>query len=277
MKLAAGYIVFDGLETLEGSLRSIRNQVNIVIVSYQSVSWRGTRSHPDLVKRLESLKKAKLIDHIIEFKNFRPNQMNSREEVISIKKSELDKRQSCLDLARKLGATHYMSMDADECYRESELISTKELIIRENLDATAIHYINYVTPTQHRGYSRWLVPFIYKITPNCHHHAQQQLFKGVDPTRGLLDESYRRWAVLDKSQITMHHMEMVRLNLLAKYESASRYFARKDKLPELVKDINIARFKGELQFTNLHFGDSDNAREVYKLVECPNEFGIRLW
>jgi hypothetical protein len=37
MKLAAGYIVFDGLETLESSIKSIRNSVDLIIVSYKTV------------------------------------------------------------------------------------------------------------------------------------------------------------------------------------------------------------------------------------------------
>lgn len=275
MKLAAGYVVFDGLETLGASLKSIRNQVDIVIVSYQTVSWGGTCAKPELIPTLNELKRAGLIDHIIEFKNFRPSSLKTPESVIQAKAFELNKRQGCLALARELGATHYLSMDADECYRESEFAWAKSEIETNSLDATALHYINYVTPTLHRGHSRWKIPFIYRITPDCRHHNLQQIFSGIDPTRGLLDEGYRKSRVFERGLISMHHMEMVRHNLAEKYRASSRYFPNREKIPVLEQDIVAAQQTGSLRFTGPHLGDDDPKSSV-KLIECDNEFGIEF-
>jgi hypothetical protein len=274
LKLAAGYIVFDGLEVLEASLRSIRKSVDTVIVAYQLQSWTGKPAQSDLIQILDTLKKKRLIDHLVEFKEFRPMPFDTPDQVKIVKGFELMKRQRCLDLAKQLGATHYLSMDSDECYRAQEFEWAKQQIIKDSLDVTCVHYINYVTPTLHRGYARWKVPFIYRITSACRHNALQYHLAGVDPTRGLFDEAYSKVKIFESSQISMHHMEMVRRNILAKYESSSRFFPNRNELPQLAKDINLARFKGELIFTRAHFGDSDNPREVYKLVECQNEFGI---
>lgn len=274
MILAAGYVVFDGLETLEASIRSIRSNVDIVIVSYQLISWSGMKASPELVPTLESMVEQGLIDHLIQFKEFTPNPLKTPNEVMAAKRFELSKRQGCLDLARELGATHYLSMDADECYRADEFAWAKREIEQNSLDATAVHYVNYVTPTLHRGHSRWLIPFIYRITQVAKHHTGQRIFRGVDPTRGLLDDAYQKSRIFERDLISMHHMEMVRKDLAQKYHASSRYFNDRAAIPGLAYDVQRAIDQGSLKFRNLHLGDSDNPRAEFKLYPCENEFGI---
>jgi hypothetical protein len=274
MNLAAGYVVFDGLETLEASLRSIRPNVDTIIVSYQTVSWSGTTASDKLVPTLHDLRKRGLIDHVMEFTKFIPTPLTSPESVMMAKQFELNKRQSCLEMARSMGATHYMSMDADECYRADELAWAKKEIEEKSLDATAVRYINYVTPTLHRGHSRWKIPFIYRVTPTCRHHAAQHIFTGVDPTRGLIDDSYHLTRVFEKDSISMHHMEMVRTDLTHKYVSSSRYFNDRSRLNEIERDVKDSVKTGKLIFRGTHLGDSTNSREPFDLIRCENEFGI---
>ncbi len=274
MKLAAGYIVFDGLETLEHSIRSIRQNVDLVIVSYQRVSWGGTKASPELISTLESLQNSGLIDKLIEFTMFRPTSLKTAAEAMNAMKFELNKRQGCLEVAKSEGCTHYLSMDADEFYRSEEFARAKERIEAENLDATAVHYVNYVTPTLHRGYSRWKVPFIYRVNPNSRHHVLQTNFSGIDPTRGILDESYSKTLVFEKEFIAMHHMEMVRNDLLGKYLASSRFFPNRSLLPTLAEDIARSKETKVLKFSKSHLGDTDNPREEQKLFECENEFNV---
>jgi hypothetical protein len=276
MKLAAGYVVFDGLETLEASIRSIRSNVDLVIVSYQTVSWAGTEPTGNLVETLHALRKKGLIDHIMEFTKFIPTTLASPESVMMAKQFELNKRQGCLDLAKQLGATHYMSIDADEFYRESEFAWAKQEIEEHGLDATALHYINYVTPSLHRGHSRWKIPFIYRVTPNCRHYAAQHIFTGVDPTRGLIDESYHKTRIFERDRISMHHMEMVRKDLTSKYRASSRYFLDRERVTDIARDVETSINTGVLEFNGLHLGDSDKPNEPVKLICCSNEFGIKF-
>lgn len=276
MKLAAGYIIFDGLEVLEKSIKSIRSQVDLVIVSYQTQSWRGTPAQSDLVEQLESLRKSGLVDELVEFTDFTPVTGSTGQDVNRMKDFERAKRQSCLRLALTLGATHYLSMDSDEFYRESDFKRAKERIIKDGLDATAVRYINYVTPTLHRGYSRWLVPFIYRITDLSKHMAQQPIFSGVDPTRGVMDPSYRSRHVFDPAEISMHHMEMVRKDLVSKYKASSRYFPNMELLPKLESDIDQARETGWIKFSGPHLGDYDDPKIPRKLTVCENEFKIKF-
>jgi hypothetical protein len=274
MKLAAGYIVFDGLETLEASIRSIRNNVDLVIVSYQIVSWGGTNASAELIPTLERLQKIGLIDKLIKFSNFQPSGLVSPSAVLQAKQFELFKRQGCLDIAKELQCTHYLSMDADEFYRDADFKRAKLKIVNESLDATAVQYINYITPTLHRGYSRWKVPFIYRITPDTRHHVMQTQFSGIDPTRGLIDDSYRKSWIFDKDTISMHHMEMVRKDLLGKYLASSRFFPSRALLPRLTEDVERSKETKVLQFTKTHLGDSDNPLAAQILFECANEFDI---
>lgn len=275
MKLAVGYIVFDGLETLEASIRSIRDCVDLVIVSYQTVSWGGTECSPLLVPTLERLKANGLIDVIMEFTKFGPSSLTTPNDVILAKRYECDKRQSCLDKALELGATHYTSMDADEFYLKAQFEEAKRQIIQDRLQATAVRYINYLTPTLHQGYSRFKVPFIYEIGPKSRHHSAQFMFSDVDPTRGIADDSYTRARVFERDVITMHHMEMVRKDLLGKYLASSRYFKNRDALPILAEDIEHAKGTGELRFRAIHFGDSlSGLNKNLVLTECEDLFGL---
>lgn len=275
MKLAAGYIVFDGLETLEKSIRSIRDSVDLVLVSYQTKSWGNTLCSPNLIPTLESLKDEGLIDEIMEFTQFVPSSLTTSNDVIRAKMFETMKRQSLLTRSLQLGATHYLSMDADEFYLKSQFDKAKSQIVEQDIQATAVRYINYVTPTLSQGVSRFKVPFIYKIGPNSRHNAQQFCFADVDPTRGLLDESYKRIKVFDSSDIVMHHMEMIREDLALKYASTSRLIANRSKIPTLVEDIQLAKSSGTLVYRGIHFGDTKTgANEPIKLTECEDLFGL---
>ena len=256
MKLSAGYVVFDGLETLEKSIRSIRQSVDFVLVSYQTVSWGNTNCSPNLVPTLEKLKKEGLIDEIMEFTKFRPSSLTTAEDVLRAKVYECNKRQSLLERSLELGATHYLSMDADEFYVKDEFDEAKKQIIDNNLHATAVKYINYVTPTLHQGYSKFKVPFIYTIGSTSRHHSVQFMFSDIDPTRGIADDSYERSRVFDPGTITMHHMEMIREDLVGKYQASSRFFRNRKLLPTLSEDIERAKDTGKLKYNAIHFGDT---------------------
>lgn len=278
MKLAVGYIVFDGLETLEASIRSIRECVDIIIVSYQTVSWGGTQCSPLLLPTLERLKENGLIDVIMEFTKFVPSSLTTPNDVMLAKKYECDKRQSCLNKALELGATHYTSMDADEFYIKDQFEEAKRQIVKDKLQATAVRYINYLTPTLHQGYSRFKVPFIYEIGPKSQHHSVQFMFSDIDPTRGITDDSYTRSRVFERDLITMHHMEMVRTDLLGKYLASSRYFKKRESLPILAEDIDHAKKTGELRFRAIHFGDSlSGLNQDLVLTECEDLFDLHSY
>lgn len=275
MKLAAGYVVFDGLETLEHSIKSIRDSVDIVIVSYQTVSWGNTECSSDLIPTLISLKERGLIDEIIRFTDFVPSSLVTPEDVLRAKHYETIKRQGTLNRALELGATHYLSMDADEFYVKSQFDEAKRQIVEDGLQATAVRYINYLTPTLHQGLSKFKVPFIYEISQRSRHSAVQFMFGDIDPTRGISDDSHSKARIFSTDVIVMHHMEMIRKDLVGKYSASSRFFRDRTSLPVLAEDIQVAQKTGQLQFRAIHFGDSlSGLNKKFDLIECEDQFGL---
>jgi hypothetical protein len=274
MKLAAGYIVFDGLETLENSIKSVRDSVDLVIVSYQTVSWGNTLCSESLVPTLVSLKEKGLIDELLEFKEFSPSKLITPEQVLEAKSYERNKRQSTLDLAIRLGATHYLSMDADEFYLKSQFEKAKQIIVSEKLEATAVRYINYVTPTLHRGLSQWKVPFIYDISKFQKHSNDQIIFGGIDPTRGLhSSDKFIKSKIFSVDDIVMHHMEMVRDNILEKYTASSRFFPDRSVISTLENDVNESKATGKMMFASERFGES-YTNKGRDLTKCDDLFGL---
>lgn len=274
MRLSAGYVVFDGLETLEGSIKSIRENVDHVLVSYQTKSWKGTKASDDLLPTLQGLQKKGLIDEIMEFTNFVTSPLITPEQVMQAKSFETRKRQSLLQRSLELGATHYMSIDADEFYLRDQFAEAVKQIEMNDLHATAVRYINYVTPTLHQGYSQFRIPFIYKITRQSVHTARQRFFSGVDPTRGLDDPSYSRSRLFESDLISMHHMEMVRKDLHLKYDSSSRMFYDDRKgISKLVEDIERAKKTGILRLNTFSLGDQPKFTDI-NLTPCEDLFGL---
>jgi hypothetical protein len=211
----------------------------------------------------------------MEFTNFIPSSLVTPEEVLRAKSYETLKRQSTLDRALALGATHYMSIDADEFYIKSQFDESKRQIIDEGLQATAVRYINYLTPTLNQGLSKFRVPFIYEIGPRSRHSAVQFMFGDIDPTRGISDDSHSKARIFSTDVIVMHHMEMVRKDLVGKYSASSRFFRDRSALPVLAEDIQTAQQTGELQFRAIHFGDSlSGLNTKFELIECDDQFGL---
>jgi hypothetical protein len=65
--VGAGYNVFDGIELLEASIRSIRPVVSFVCVVYQTVSNFGAKAPGRLGAALKDLVKRGLVDELIHY------------------------------------------------------------------------------------------------------------------------------------------------------------------------------------------------------------------
>jgi hypothetical protein len=67
MVLGAAYNVFDGEELLEASIRSIRSNVDYIVVVYQTISNFGQPCSPNLIPILENLRKNKLVEDLVRY------------------------------------------------------------------------------------------------------------------------------------------------------------------------------------------------------------------
>jgi len=236
MKLGVSYIVFDGVELLEHSIKQIRGHVDFLQVIYQDQSWFGHPIPSESLAELDKLKRRGLIDSLIKFTQFKPVQPGS---AFRSKAYERAKRQLGLRSCLSAGCTHYLCMDVDEFYIEDEFKKAKETVSVKRYTSTAVRFINYVNhPTLHRGYDSNSVPFICKIGPNS--KMDSKFFTKCDPTRGIIPTGGGTH-LFKPSDITMHHMETVRKNLSLKYRSTTRALFNRSKTNELVSNIKSVK------------------------------------
>lgn len=269
MKLGVAYIVFDGVELLEHSIRQIRNQVDYIAVIYQEKSWFGmTHSKEDLLI-LQNLQRLKLLDDLILFKEFTTLTKKDRPSILKAKAYEKAKRTKGLKACLNRGCTHYLCMDVDEFYLEKEFAFAKEQIIKFDYDSTAVRYVNYVNvPTVHRGIDSSRVPFICKITNTT--KMGSPFFVKCDSTRGIIN-GLKKKHEFSPDIIKMHHMETVRKDLYVKYESTTRAVFDRTKTSDLISSIkSVSSDNSTFSFKKIIFPGLNQV----KLTPCENLFGI---
>lgn len=269
MKLGVSYIVFDGVELLEHSIKQIRKHVDYVQVIYQSSSWFGHQIKNEDLITLNSLKLSGLVDDLTKFSDFVPLKDSLANSIAKAKAYEKAKRELGLRSALRKGCTHYLCMDVDEFYLEDQFALAKEEIEKNDYGLTAVKFINYVNvPTLHRGYDSSRVPFICKIGPSS--SMTSRFFVKCDPTRGI-SSRVNSTHDFDPEMITMHHMETVRRDLKTKYEATTRAIFKRSNTKDLIDSIKRAsQDKPELDFKKIIFPSLGKMR----LKSCDNLFKI---
>ena len=238
MKLGVSYIVFDGVELLEHSIKQIRDHVDWIQVIYQNRSWFGHSLPKEDLFELKRLEKTRWVNELTIFDGFTPLTDYSQNSIVKSKSYERNKRQLGLQSCLRNGCTHYLCMDVDEFYISQEFKEAKDNIIKEGLDVTSVKYINYVNlPTLHRGSDGSTVPFICRINQSS--TMGRKFFSKCDPTRGIETRGIpkNKMRVLNHTDIKMHHMETVRKNLLLKYQSTTRSIFNRQKTSDLINNI----------------------------------------
>lgn len=270
MRLFASYIVYDGIELLEQSINQIRNQCDIIQVIYQNVSWFNKPIPKESIDILHNLKNKGIIDLLDCFNNFRPldkSLINTPHYIKVAKQYETKKREFGLRTALNNNATHFISLDVDEFYKQEDFYFAKEIIKENNFDLTACRFINYVkSPEYHRGYDSKYVPFICKI--NDKSRMGVGFFIDCDPTRGITPgiNTY----TFNEGLLTMHHMETIRKDLKTKYESTTRLYFDRNKIDDLINNINSSTDK--VNFNGIIYP----SLKEQTLTKVDNYFNIKL-
>jgi len=269
MKLGVSYIVFDGIELLEHSIKQIRKHVDHVQVIYQTSSWFGHPLKPEDLIALNSLKMRGVIDELTRFVDFVPLKDALANSIAKAKSYEKKKRELGLKSALKKGCTHYLCMDVDEFYQEDQFVAAKSEIEKNDYGLTAVRFINYVNlPTLHRGYDPSRVPFICKIGESS--FMTSRFFVKCDPTRGIASP-VKTTHEFDAEKITMHHMESIRKDLKTKYAATTRAIFKRSNVDTLIENIKRATHsRPELDFKKIIFP----ALGKIRLVTCENLFKI---
>lgn len=177
--------------------------------------------------------------------------------------SETDKRNYGLDVARKAGYTHFLTIDADEFYEPEPFLKAKELFKNPNLKGLVCNcqtYFNNSGLTM--GLDTTLVPFIHELTPTIKHDFNQKYpfawIDGkirIDPTRSLNINSG-----VERIDLIMHHMSWVRKDLEKKVRNST---ARKNlERSTIIKDVREAKHGSYIPFYDKF------------LYDTPDLFGI---
>lgn len=250
MKLAAVYNTWGDWELLNASIHNILPVVDVVIVIHSSKSNYGESD-----ATFNPLNDAKV--YYIWYDPIHSVPMHS----------ETAKRNYGLEIARELGATHYLSLDADEFYDPEEFQKARDAF-RENDSLAGLvckSRVYFSRPTLTIGMDTTLVPFIHKITPTLRHEFNRNYpfaWEGrnirIDPTR-----SFNITSGVEMSPIILEHASWVRKDMEA--------YRRK---------IRNSTARANLERSNI-LQDLVNAKEGYfcdfykkHLVRVPNRFNI---
>lgn len=212
-KFGVSYLIFDGEELLEASIKSIRSQVDYINVVYQLTSWRGNPAKETLRALLEDLKVKKLIDELIFFEpNLSDNPQNN----------ETIKRNIGLKAAVKAGVNYFMTMDCDEFYFTDEVARAKQSILLAGIThsyCAQVLYGDLPTLRQVSHHNKAYVQFFCKVDEISVLGANDFCCYRVDPTRMVLERKNSYHDLLNL--IKMHHMTKIRKDLEGKYKNSS--------------------------------------------------------
>lgn len=210
MKLGIHYMVFDGEELLEFAIKSIRNVVDYICVTYQETSYFGNKVDPNVLETFKRLQDAHLIDDIIPYQT---------DLSIHHKENELNLRNLGLDASIKAGCTHHISADVDEFYKEKELEYAKNLMYVNNYDLSTVYQEYYykeptylVTPSQNLP-----VSFIIPVTNRYDRRIKTKL-QNYETTKKVV--KYDNIKVFNHSEIIQHHMSYVRKDIRKKFANS---------------------------------------------------------
>jgi hypothetical protein len=201
MKLAAIYNVWDACELLPGSIKTIIDHVDEVIIVWQDVSNYGEMYNPmndigflGLLGKLSAVK----YDPIVGAGMY----------------NEKKKRNLGLDIAREKGCTHFLHMDCDEFYED--FAKAKQLYIDSGKPGSVCSlYTYFKLPTlRFETKDGYFVPFIHELKPETQAGVRHYPFY-VDPTRRINETE------VVELPVTMHHFSWIRKDIERKCRNSS--------------------------------------------------------
>ena len=228
MKLGISYNVFDGEELLEGSIKQIRSEVDYISVVYQITSNFGQKCDDNLVPLLNKLKSEGLIDFLYQYDPV----LNTHPHY-----NEITKRNIGLEISKKNGCTHHMSMDCDEYYFIDQFKFLKKEIEDNDFDSSYCQMKTYYKTWDYQIYppEDYFVSLIYKINPNEYFGQGRFCPVTVDPTRQMSSGKYR---ILNREEIEMHHGSYIRNDIRKKFENSSASGNFRNDINRLIDEYN---------------------------------------
>lgn len=256
MKLGLCYMLFDGEELLEFAIKGIRNQIDHLSVTYQTTSYFGNPSGPDLLPLLERLKSDRLIDELIYFE---PNLK------IHYKENELKLRNIGLQASRKAGCTHHISSDVDEFYDPNQLEYAKKVI--EDYDSSIAPSMTYYKDPTFLVHPclNIKIPFIHSVDKEYNKDIAFSEFPFyVEKTRKLIN--CKKYKIFTNDEFVIHHMSYVRKNILKKFQNSES--GKSYKIDKFIKNFDSYKLGERVCL----LPDYVNRRTI----KVENKFGISI-
>lgn len=230
IKFGASYNVFDGIELLEGSIKSIRESVDFISVVYQNVSNSGQETDEDIKGLLDNLKGLGLVDEIFLY-NPKLN--------MGLHWNELEKRKIGVYLSQNADCKYHLSADCDEFYLKEQLEYVKKCYLDdETIDGGYCQMLTYYKSTEYvlDPPEDYYVSLFFNISDGERNYGFGE--RGVvlvDPTRNMKSINPK---VFTRDEIQMHHMSYVRNNIRKKLENSSAFETIKLSINKIVDCYN---------------------------------------
>ena len=289
MKLGACYNVFDGEELLESSILSIKDNVDYVVVVYQSISNFGQQCDKGLVPLLKRLKNEGLVHELVHYsprkfsKEEKKELVSSRatgtdlggaraEEVADTFFNEQTKREIGRTACKDAGCTYFMSMDTDEFYLKGQLESVKKLVAERGYEGVLCkmrYFYKYpqveLLPRDEMNY----VAVMYQIRDDMPFKFGSPYPYLIDPTRKV--DGLRLLYACERDVLEMYHYSFVRKNIRSKLINVSNRGNYHQNLHEFMEYFAKWKPQDPVRHPHPYFG------ELYKNTKIvPNYFKINI-
>jgi len=249
MKLAAIYNVWDGVELLSGSMKSVADGVDLFIIVFQKVSNTGEIFDPTPWIHTVNHKQMLLIE-------YRPDigLINNPGQ------HERNKRNLGLNIAREHGCSHFLHMDCDEYYMDFTGLVNK--FKSRNITTSVCNIHSYFkSPTLRlENLDNYYVPFIHVLDEHTTAGKVSQKNYGmyVDPTRTINTGDFP--GIIG----TMHHFTWIRNEIERKVRNSTA--------------VNNIMRSNLLDDYNSPFTNAGSILKDYnnqKLIRVPDHFEIK--
>lgn len=217
MRLCLIYNVWHDWDLLEESIKNMWLLVDgIIIVASEKSNYGEYSAIPPIWK-----------DDVLVYQRFSEDvQLFVHEPKFNIPMhSETDKRNYGIDLARKAGYTHFLTIDADEFYEAEPFLKQKDRFKNEPKlkGLVCLCQTYFKSPKLTIGLDTTLVPFIHELQPGLKHEfnrnypfAWDRNQIRIDPTRSMSITSG-----VEMCDVVLHHMSYVRKDLEIKIRNSS--------------------------------------------------------
>jgi hypothetical protein len=224
-KLGIGIVAFEGTEHLKNITYELRDEVDVIAVCMQKVSYFGEPVDSIDVKEVERLKAEGYIDIITWYTPDLSYLTDGNKDPQHPRKLETIKRNEIIQTLEDAGCSHALITDSDEFYDRTDFRRAKKIINDDdNIKVTYVQYLNYYRDYQH--YMVWpmeaWVPFITEIKYRFSFN-NKEVDRASDPTRRYVISVYpgTRNYIFEWEVIKMHHFSWIRTNIEKKINSWS--------------------------------------------------------